>query len=1228
MAVNIGPKIGIDGEKEYRKQINDLITQQKTFSAEMRELESSFDENTSAMEKNRKKGELLEKQIKNQEKQVEELEKGLKASKEKYGENATETQKWKQAVANAKTELNKMRSELNKLPSSLSSAGKAMQSVGKKMKTVGAAMTKYVSAPVAALGAASIAAFKEVDAGMDAVAKKTGATGEALTDLQNSAKSIATTIPTSFETAGDAVGAVNTKFGLTGTELENLTSKFIKFADINDTDVSTSVENVQKVMAAFGMDTEDAGTLLDALNKTGQKTGISMDTLEGSLVKNAASLKDMGLDAYSAASFLGQVETSGANTETVMAGLSKALLNANEEGKTLPQALSDFQSVMNSSASEQEKLNAAIELFGKKAGPAIYEACNSGSLSFQTLSEDASTYMGSVEQTFEDVKDPADDFQVALNNLKDAGAELGGSLLDIATPAIEAITGAAKTAKEWIENMTDEQREMVGYITVALAVGGPALTAIGNLVGAIGTVTSAAGTAIAKVTELGAMKGALAALASPAGIAMAALVALTAAMVVARSEGIKENEELQEMLSATAEATDELTEATESLKGTISDAEDNLEGINSKADLADDLINELYELEEQSNKTAAEQGRMMVIVDELNELYPGLSLEIDKTTGSLNKGKAEVKGYVTEAKKLALIEAYTSASKSTMEKLATASVALKKAQAQQKEGQDYLTSAQEKYNEALEKAPKDYKGQVIQTKDTMAAANAVYLAAESLDKLNTAVEDGEKAVADAEDEYQLYIDAAEELSGSLDDASKTQEEQAQATEKTTEAVKEQSNALSENARILAEDIAAAISNIGKQSQAWAELYDATKESIEGQIGLFDEWKEEQDLTAEDIIKNLESQKKGMTGYTSNMKRLSAEAVKSSDPNFKKLVKSIADMGVDGASYAKLLVKTLDDDKEQFNQILSLFGENHGEISDGLAEELTYIESDFTTKAGAAVGDVISLFSQIGNSKAWTNLKSYATTTFQTMKQKITETESQAKTSGDNIGNSLKMSFTNGMKTLPQTAAAQSSIAIKDTTTSINGMNLSPSVKSIGVPKKVTDDAKETISKNASGAGVDIKISNAASVAQSLRDTIQNYFTNNPLSTTIKGIVQKVMGHAQGGFVYQEQLSWLAEGNKPEVVIPLASSDRANALSLYRQTGQILGVASSAAKTPTYNLPGNIINASTSGPSLNTQELYAAVAAGAARGIASADLKIYWDSREAGRIMRNMGVQFV
>ena len=51
MPVNIGPKIGIDGEAQYRKELNNIIQQAKTLSSEMKAVTSAFDENTSAEEK-------------------------------------------------------------------------------------------------------------------------------------------------------------------------------------------------------------------------------------------------------------------------------------------------------------------------------------------------------------------------------------------------------------------------------------------------------------------------------------------------------------------------------------------------------------------------------------------------------------------------------------------------------------------------------------------------------------------------------------------------------------------------------------------------------------------------------------------------------------------------------------------------------------------------------------------------------------------------------------------------------------------------------------------------------------------------------------------------------------------------------------------------------------------------------------------------------------------------
>lgn len=127
MAVNIGPRIGIDGEAEYRKQLNNIIQQAKTLDSEMRSVTSSFDKNTSAQEKNTKTGEVLQKQIAVQERRIDELRKGLAAAADKYGENATETLKWREALNDATTSLNRMQN-------GMSSAEKTSTTFGSVLK--------------------------------------------------------------------------------------------------------------------------------------------------------------------------------------------------------------------------------------------------------------------------------------------------------------------------------------------------------------------------------------------------------------------------------------------------------------------------------------------------------------------------------------------------------------------------------------------------------------------------------------------------------------------------------------------------------------------------------------------------------------------------------------------------------------------------------------------------------------------------------------------------------------------------------------------------------------------------------------------------------------------------------------------------------------------------------------------------------------------------------------
>lgn len=387
--------------------------------------------------------------------------------------------------------------ELGKIPNKAQIAfdkiGEGLQKTGEKMSEVGENMTKKVTAPIMAVGAASVAAFSEVDDAMDAVLKKTGATGEELEGMQKTVESLATTIPTTFEEAGNAVGEVNTRFGVTGEELETLSGQFIKFAQLNNTTVSDSVDRTQKLMAAFGIETKDAGKVLDTLNRTAQKSGISVDKLSDLMTANAASLQEMGLSAAGAAEFLGAVEMSGADVSVVMRALNAANKKAAKDGKTLNTVLDEFSKTMSSNASETEKMQAAIELFGSKGGPAIYNAAKQGTLALDGLTASLDSAAGSVSQTFEGTLDGVDNWKMAMNEVKLLGGDIGGILSEFAGPILTKVRDALAEAVGWWRELSSEEQENIIKTAGVVAAAGPAVTVIGKATTAVGMLSKGLG---------------------------------------------------------------------------------------------------------------------------------------------------------------------------------------------------------------------------------------------------------------------------------------------------------------------------------------------------------------------------------------------------------------------------------------------------------------------------------------------------------------------------------------------------------------------------------------------------------------------------------------------------------------------------------------------------------------------------------------------------------------
>ena len=348
---------------------------------------------------------------------------------------------------------------------------------------VGKTLSATVTAPIVAAATASVAAFASVDDALDDVAIRTGATGEALEDMQDIATDIATSMPVEWGNVGAAVGEVNTRFGSTGEELNDLSRYFLRFARVNNQDVARSVDNVSRVIAGFGLETSDATRILDMLNVVGQQTGEDVGQLSEALATNAGTFAAMGLSAEEAASFMAQASLAGLTTQQSMTGLRSAINYASSEGMSLADV---FQKVTDNA----DDSGLMMDIFGSRAGLAIGNAVANGTISLTDFSSVLGDFSGSVQTTFEGTLDPLDEMTTTLNSLK----ELGYELVDAFGPVISDVIGEVIPV---IQELTDKwkaldpqtQQTIIKLALIAAAVG-PVLLAGSKLISTVRTIGS------------------------------------------------------------------------------------------------------------------------------------------------------------------------------------------------------------------------------------------------------------------------------------------------------------------------------------------------------------------------------------------------------------------------------------------------------------------------------------------------------------------------------------------------------------------------------------------------------------------------------------------------------------------------------------------------------------------------------------------------------------------
>ena len=137
MAADIGPKIGIDGEKEFRDALKSMGQQLKTLGTEMKAVTSAFDVDNDSQKKLASQSDILSRQLEVQQQRITEIQKALDYARQNYAENSNEVQRWQQSLNNATADLNNTKKQLNDLETGVEDVGDAMDNAGQKTLSLG-----------------------------------------------------------------------------------------------------------------------------------------------------------------------------------------------------------------------------------------------------------------------------------------------------------------------------------------------------------------------------------------------------------------------------------------------------------------------------------------------------------------------------------------------------------------------------------------------------------------------------------------------------------------------------------------------------------------------------------------------------------------------------------------------------------------------------------------------------------------------------------------------------------------------------------------------------------------------------------------------------------------------------------------------------------------------------------------------------------------------------------
>ena len=386
----------------------------------------------------------------------------------------------------------------------VAAAGEKMKEFGGKVEDAGKTLTTHVTLPLAAVGAAGVASFAEVDKTMQLTNKTMGNTAEEAELLNKAMKDAAAN--STFGMKDAATATLNfARAGLDAEQAAAALAPAMNLAAGEGGNLDTVSGGLVATINGFHGSFEEAGHYADVFAAACNNSALDVDSLSSAMSVAAPIFSAAGYTVNDAALYMGVMANNGIEADkaanSLKTGLARLVSPAKEGYEAMKQlgievtnadgSMKDSVTIQKelhdafSKLSESEQIAAASAIFGKNQMAPWLALINTAPEDVGALDESLRTCAGTTDEMAQAMMSG---FGGSLEKLKSSIDVLVTSIGEALAPTIQKVAEFIQGLVDKFNSLTPAQQETIVQIGLVVAAIGPLLIVVGKVISSIGTI--------------------------------------------------------------------------------------------------------------------------------------------------------------------------------------------------------------------------------------------------------------------------------------------------------------------------------------------------------------------------------------------------------------------------------------------------------------------------------------------------------------------------------------------------------------------------------------------------------------------------------------------------------------------------------------------------------------------------------------------------------------------